>query len=326
MQKGQSVLVTGGAGYIGSWVVRRLLSAGYRVTIYDCLKFGGASLLGIIGHPALKFIKGDIRDVSRLRDALKGIDYVAHLAALVGEAACDLDPEETLAINFAGTKIVSESAIEAGVKRFIFFSTCSSYGVKDTTQLANENTTLKPVSLYAKTKIDSENFLLENVNRNLVLTVFRLATIHGPSARMRFDLIVNHFVRDAYLNGELDIFGPEMWRPLMWVGDAAQGVQLALEADEAKVGGEVFNLGATEANYQKKRIGEIIRDHFIPELKLKFSGSDKDLRSYRVDFSKIENKLGFKQTHDLESAIGHLLELLKTGIITDPNNSIYSNG
>ena len=320
-----TVLVTGGAGYIGSWVTRRLLETDFRVVVFDSLMYGGKSLLGVLGHPHLGFVKGDVRDLAALDAAMQGIDHVVHLAAIVGEAACNKSPEVAKAVNFVGTQNVARAARQNGVRRFIFFSTCSSYGVQDTTQMADEQTQLNPVSLYAETKIDAEKFLLDTANGGMICTIFRPSTVHGPSARMRFDLIVNHFVRDAFTTHRLLIYGPNMWRPLMWVGDAGKAVEMALRADEPLVRSEVFNLGATEANYRKREIGEIIKTQFIPDLELDYGGTDQDLRSYRVDFSKIRDRLGFTLSKTLEKAIGDILQMLETGIIGDVHSSEYRN-
>ena len=320
-----TVLVTGGAGYIGSWVTRHLLEAGFHVVVFDNLMYGGKPLLSILGHPHLSFVKGDIRDLAALETAMKGVDHVAHLAAIVGEAACKKSPEVTKAINFTGTQNVARAAMHNGVQRFIFFSTCSSYGVQDTSQMANEQTQLNPVSLYAETKIDSEKFLLDTVNGDMFCTIFRPSTVHGPSARMRFDLIVNHFVRDAFTTHKLLIYGYKMWRPLMWVGEAGQAIKLALCADESLVRNEIFNLGATEANYRKSEIGEIIKNKYMPDLELSYGGTDQDVRSYRVDFSKIRERLGFTLSKSLDEAIGDILQLLEANIIDDSQSPEYQN-
>lgn len=324
--KGQAtVMITGGAGYIGSWVVKSQLAAGNRVVVYDNLMYGGKSLVGALGHPQLQIIQGDIRDQAALNDAMGGVDHVVHLAAIVGEAACDKSPDDTRAINFGGTQNVAQAARQNGVRRMVFFSTCSSYGVQDTSQLADENTELNPVSLYAETKIDSEKYLQDSSDGIMSQTIFRPATVHGASARMRFDLIVNHFVRDAYANGKLMIFAPEMWRPLIWVGDPAQAIELALSAEDEVVRDQVFNLGASESNYRKGEIGEIIKEKFIPHLELEYRDTDSDTRSYRVDFSKIKDRLGFTSSKTLEQAIGDVYQVLSTGMIKNPFDQEYRN-
>ncbi|MBI5597127.1 MAG: SDR family NAD(P)-dependent oxidoreductase [Elusimicrobia bacterium] len=328
MSRPEKVLVTGGAGYIGSWVLRRLLAAGYEVTAFDSLMFNPASLLGVLGQPGFSFVKGDVRDRKAVDSALKGMDHVVHLAAIVGEAACNNDPERAKTVNIDGTKVVAQAAVDHKVKRMIAFSTCSSYGVQDTKVLAHEGTPINPVSLYAESKIAAELFLAEFLKGggDTFYTVFRPSTVHGPSARMRFDLIVNHFVRDAFLTKKLNIFGPDMWRPLVWVGDPAQAIELALKADPKVVRNQVFNLGGNAGNHQKRQIGEILKNRFFPELELEYGGLDKDLRSYRVDFTKIETHLGFRISRTLEECVGDIIELLANGLVKDPKSPEFSNG
>lgn len=327
MNQNETVLVTGGAGYIGSWVVSRLLGEGYRVISFDCLKFGGRSLLGVVGHPRFTFVRGDIRNAAEVKAVMKNVDYVAHLAALVGEAACKSEPEATKQINVEGTRIVTKTAVELGVRKIVCFSTCSSYGVQDTTRMANEQATLNPVSLYAETKIAGEKILFDAcAGRDIAGTILRPSTVHGPSARMRFDLMVNHFVRDAFVTGKLTILGPDMWRPLMWVGDAGKAILAVFRAEPKLVRNEVFNLGGVEGNYRKREIGDIIKRDFLPKLDLVIGQSDPDLRSYRVDFTKIESKLGFKLSKTLQEAIGDLCQMHRDGIIDDPSSALYQNG
>ena len=322
---GKAVLVTGGAGYIGSWVTRQLLEAGFHVTVYDALLYGGKSLVGVLGHPRLRFIKGDVRDQQHLREAMHGVTDVVHLAAIVGEAACNKAPEDARAINCTGTQQVVHAAREQGVRRLIFFSTCSSYGVQETTQVAHEETQLNPVSLYAETKIDAERFLRDTVrDGDLCYTIFRPATVHGPSARMRFDLIVNHLTRDACLDRKVAIKGADMWRPLMWVGDAGRAIVATVHAEERVIRNQVFTLGGTDANYRKREIGEILKAR-LPDLDLTCSASDADVRSYRVDFSKIRTRLGFTLSKPLDAAIGDILQLLETGIVEDSHSVEFQN-
>lgn len=321
----KKVLVTGGAGYIGSTLVRHLLVNKYDVVVFDNLLQGGDGVLSFLGCPSYKFIKGDIRNISEVKEALNDVDYVVHLAAIVGEPACRKYPEEAKAINLDGTRNVFDAAKTQGAKRFIFFSTCSSYGVKGSDALADENTLLNPVSLYAETKIEMEKYIVDNINNNMSYTIMRPSTVHGPSPRMRFDLIVNHFVKDAVLNKSLKIFGGNLWRPLIWVGDAARVVEIVLKADKLLVGNQIFNMGNIEANYRKSKIAEIIKYKYIPDLELEYEGEDQDLRSYRVDFSKIEKTLNFKLSKILSEAIYELIRLVDERIVIGINNKKYGN-
>ena len=189
--------------------------------------------------------------------------------------------------------------------------------------MANEETPLNPVSLYAESKISMENFLKKNYDPSLSFTILRPSTVHGPSPRMRFDLIVNHFVKDAFLNGSLEIL-VEVMR-LMWVGEVGRIVEKIINADEKVIKNQIFNLGNTDANKKKKDIAEIIKKNYLPNLNIKYLGKDQDLRSYRVDFSKIEKNLNFKLEKTLEKAIEELIFSLKNNVFKDPNSSKYKN-
>ena len=325
LKKRKKVLITGGAGYVGSSLARNLLFNNFDVVVLDNLQMGGDGVLCFLGYPGYEFYRGDIRNTNDIEKAIKGVDYVVHLAAIVGEPASNKYPEDTKTINLDGTKNIFTLAKNNGVRKFVFFSTCSSYGVQETDVLANENTPLNPVSLYAKTKIEMESFIKSEVDDNIFYTILRPSTVHGPSPRMRFDLIVNHFVRDAVLKGELEIFGGSLWRPLMWVGDAARAVEKVLNAEDSIVKNEIFNMGNTESNYKKSEIAEKIKFNFLHSLNLIFAGEDVDLRSYKVDFSKIENNLGFRHSKSLEQAISEILTLVDKKIVLDSNAKKYTN-
>jgi len=326
MGRTERVLVTGGAGYIGSWVTRFLLEAGYEVVVLDRLLFGGKSLEGVLGHPRFQFVHGDVRDEKALAAAIDGADRVVHLAALVGEAACKKNPDESRAVNVTGTRNVATAAIESGVKQLVFFSTASSYGVQDISVLADETSQLNPVSLYAESKIESEGILAKTFDgQKSYYSVFRPSTVHGPSARMRFDLIVNHLTRDAYLDHKVEIFGGSLWRPLIWVGDAARCVVSALQANADAVRNQAFNLGNHGGNFRKIQVAEILREKLIPDLQIVQQHDDPDLRSYRVDFSKIEKVMGFKVVKPIEAAMADIIQMLELKVVDDPYDHKYRN-
>ena len=321
----EKVLVTGGAGYIGSSVVRHLLIKGYDVHTIDNCSMGSDGIFSFIGYPNYTFYKGDIRNLNEVRHAMKNIDYVVHLAAIVGEPACRKYKHDAKTINIDGSKNVFNLSQELGVKRFIFFSTCSSYGVQDTNIMADENTELNPVSLYAETKIEIENYIKENISSDSCFTILRPSTVHGPSPRMRFDLIVNHFVKDSILNGELEIFGGSLWRPLMWVGDAGRAIEKVLISKKELIYNEIFNMGNTESNFQKIEIANIIKNKFLQNLKIISHKEDSDLRSYKVDFSKIKQKLDFNLEKSLEQSIEELIYICNHKLIEDYNHIKYRN-
>ena len=321
----KKILITGGAGYIGSCVSRYLLKKGYKVIVIDKLNFGSESLDDLQDNPKFQFKNCDIRNIELYKDHLKNSQAVIHLAALVGEKACKVNEEETNSINFLATLKLAEASANFGVKNFIFMSTASSYGVQDINQVADENTILNPVSLYAISKINSEKELLNKFSEKLNITIFRPSTVHGTSARMRFDLIVNHLVLDAFKKKQITILGPKMWRPLMWVGEPSRVFHNVLQSEESKIKSQVFNLGANGENFQKIEIAKLIKENFIPELKIDIIDKDSDLRSYKVNFDKISKELDYKPSKKIVEAMGEIFSSLKKNLYSDTNSQKYRN-
>jgi nucleoside-diphosphate-sugar epimerase len=312
------VLVTGGAGYIGSVLVRQLLKANYQVRVLDNLKFGGDALYDVMLHPEFEFMHGDIRNADDVNKALEGIDAIAHLAAIVGDPACKKFSEEANETNWSGSVALFDAAERAGVRRFVFASTCSNYGkMPDPDSFVTETSELNPVSLYAELKVKFEKFLLEEKkNSRICSTALRFSTVYGFSPRIRFDLTVNEFTRNAAINGEQEIWGPQFWRPYCHVDDLARAVILVLETGEEKVRANVFNVGSTEENYNKGMIiGEVCK--VVPGVKVNYVESAEDPRDYRVNFDKIKNELGYTITKKVPDGVNEIYTLLKTGIVTD---------
>ncbi len=320
------VLVTGAAGYIGSVLTRLLLDIGFYVKAYDILNFGGEALLDLFLNPEFEFIKGDVRDKELIDKVLDGVDYVVHLAAIVGDPACAVQPELAKEVNLEATKFLYTRANEKGIKRFIFASTCSNYGkMADSEEFVDETSPLRPVSLYARTKVEAEMFLLNQPRNNSAIpVVLRFATVYGISPRMRFDLTVNEFVKELVLGRELQVYGRQFWRPYCHVYDLARSVLLALESSQDKVAFEVFNVGDTAENYRKQMIvDEILK--VIPDAKIKYVHKEEDPRDYRVSFEKIKKQLGFTITRTLPQGIREIKEIIEKGIITNPDDSKYRN-
>jgi nucleoside-diphosphate-sugar epimerase len=320
------ILVTGGAGYIGSVLVRELLKAGYFVRVLDNLRFGGESIVELLNDPNFEFVKGDIRNDTDLTKALTGIDGVAHLAAIVGDPACAKEPELTKETNLIAAKRVYELANEAGVKRFVFASTCSNYGkMEDPYSYVDEESELRPVSLYAETKVAFEEFLLGQSRSNgCKPTCLRFSTVYGLSPRIRFDLTVNEFTKEVAMGRELVVFGEQFWRPYCHVIDLARSVLTVLEAEEEKVAFDVFNVGDTSENYQKQMIVDEIKKQ-IPEAKIKYVKRDEDPRDYRVSFEKINTVLGYKITKKVPEGIAQTIQVIQDGFLNDPDEGKYKN-
>jgi len=323
----KKIVVTGGAGYIGSVLVRLLLEDGHEVKVVDTLEFGGESVVELLNNERFTFVKGDVRDEALMQSALQGMDAVAHLAAIVGDPACAKQPELTRSINLDGSKRVYELANAAGVKQFIFASTCSNYGkMDDPDGYVVETSTLAPVSLYAETKVEFEQFLLSHKDQDVtcVPTCLRFSTVYGLSPRLRFDLTVNEFTKELALERELVIFGEQFWRPYCHVVDLSRSVLAVLNTSPEKVAFEVFNVGDTSENYQKKMIVDEIKKR-LPDAKISYVERHEDPRDYRVNCDKIRDVLGFKITKTVPDGIDQILQVVQDRFIQDPDSQRYHN-
>lgn len=319
-----NILVTGGAGYVGSILTPMLLARGHRVRVLDSLMHDGRSLLGVWAHPGFEFQLDDLRDRKAVRNAVFDIDTVIHLAAIVGDPACARQPNLAREVNLDASLMLLEESKKAGVSRFLFASTCSNYGkTSDSQQYVDETSELRPVSLYAETKVAVERALLES-NGNMCKTVLRFATIFGVSPRMRFDLTVNEFTRDLITKKHLLVFGQQFWRPYVHVRDIARAIDRGLCAPVEKVNNEIFNVGSTTQNYQKQQLVELIHP-YAPDASIEFVHKDEDPRDYRVSFSKIHDQLDFDITLTVENGICEIARLLKQGLIQDVESAKYRN-
>jgi nucleoside-diphosphate-sugar epimerase len=325
------VLITGGAGYIGSLLASELLRANYRVTVLDSLLFGGESLVPFLHHPHFHFVKADVTEPRAVKDSVKDgwqkPDAIVHLAAIVGFPACQaVGKPVAWRYNVEATKMVFGQAADMGVERFVFASTYSNYGLSPDGKPVTEESPLNPQSLYAETKIAAEDFLLGQLNAPCAPLLFRFATLYGLSPRTRFDLIVNQFVLDAFTKRELVIYQRGYSRSFVHIRDAVRGVIIGLEAEQPKIHGEVFNLGTDHGNYSKDDIVQLvlkrIPETFVEYKDLTFGG---DMRDITVSFAKIKNVLGFDTTLDVDDGIRELLFALKTGIIRNPTDEKYRN-
>ncbi len=320
------ILVTGGAGYIGSVLTRQLLEKGYNVRVLDSLMYGGEPIIDMFNYPNFEFVKGDVRNRADVEKAMENIDCVAHLAAIVGDPACAVDPELSRTVNLEGSKLLYEVANAKGAQKFVFASTCSNYGkMDDPGAFVNEESKLAPVSLYAETKVATEQFLLSQPkDNNCKPTCLRFSTVYGLSLRPRFDLTVNEFTKELALGRELVVFGEQFWRPYCHVYDLARSVVTVIEAPEEKVAFDVFNVGDTRENYQKQMIVDEIKKQ-IPDAKVTYVSKNEDPRDYRVEFTKIKEKLGFELMFTVPDGVKQIKEVLEAGFILNPDDNKYKN-
>ena len=320
MSKFSNILVTGGAGYIGSVLTRKLVLSKYNVTVLDSLIFGQDGISDLVSNNSVKLFVGDIRNKKIITDVLKDVDCVIHLAAIVGEPLCSKIPVAVKQINELATKQIIDSCRKAGVQRFIFASTCSNYG--SALETVNEDTPLEALSLYSETKVKSESNVLNSQDENFEPCVLRFATAYGLSPRMRFDLLLQEFIRDALIDKKISIFGPNHWRPLVHVDDIASSCITAIE-NSKNISGEIYNVGDNEQNYTKKDLAEMVQKH-IPSSIIEVTEAKQDPRNYKVSFDKIRNKLNFKVSKTVEDGISEILNKIKDGEL-DPRDSEFSN-
>lgn len=314
------ILITGGAGYIGSVITNLALNAGHEVKAVDVLWFNKQIPLVHYNNPAYQFIKADICNTAITESLVSDVDFIVHTAAVVGDPASKLFPELTRQINYDATINLINKAEEKGVKGFVFFSTCSNYGISD--GMATEESALNPLSLYAETKVDVERYLMDKV-KNLDWVIGRLSTVYGISPRMRFDLTVNDFALNAFKKKYLDIFLPKSYRPYIHVFDLAK-VVLKIIDNFPTVKNNVFNIGFMGENYQKIQIADAVCQ-YIDGVKIDILKEGGDMRDYQVDFGKLKKYLNLKNVYNVDSGLKQIIEILNSGLISDPDLNVYYN-
>jgi len=318
---GKHILITGGAGYIGSVAAQVFLEAGHRVSVVDTLWFDKNVPLCHRDNPNYTFYNGNIDDSGLLGRIMEGgIDYIMHAAAVVGEPASRKFPELTYKVNYESSVKLIKNMQNTGVKGLIFLSTCSNYGMSD--GMATEDSPLKPLSLYAETKVNVEKYLMESA-KGPDWVICRLSTVYGISPRMRFDLTVNDFTMNAYTKKYLDIFLPESRRPYIHVSDVAFAAREILKNFE-KVKNNVFNIGFNKENYRKIEIARAVKE-LMPETNIDIVKKGSDLRDYQVDFSKLQKFLDIKNRFSVKKGIGEILRSLKDRSITGLSQNHYYN-
>lgn len=319
------ILVIGGAGYIGTHTVDLLLKRGSPVRVLDRLMYGNEPIREFVGNPNFELIEGDVTDIAKLAQAMNGASAVIHFAGLVGDPACAVDHEFTRHTNIIATRMAKDVAQAMGIRRFIFASSCSVYGVSE--QEVCEMDALNPVSLYAQTKIDSERELLAALRDEFFVTVLRFATVFGDSRRPRFDLVGNLFTAQAMTDGLITVIGPGQCRPFIHVRDLARAVIKVLDADPIQIQNQVFNVGDKRLNMTILQLAEKVRDVCVQyrEVTISVSDNPEDRRNYRVSFDKIQSVLGFQAETLIEPGIKEMALAFQNGRYGPYRDQVYSN-
>ncbi len=318
----KNVLVIGGAGYIGSALLPKLLEKGYQVRLLDLLLYGTEPIESCLTHPHLEIIQADFRQIDRVVEAMRDIDAVVHLGGIVGDPACELDENLTIDINLMATRMIAEVAKGSGVGRFVFASTCSVYGASE--HNLDERSQLNPVSLYARSKIASEKVLQKMASEHFCPVILRLGTIYGLSGRTRFDLVINLLTAKAVMDGEITVFGGDQWRPFLHVDDAARAIMDVLAAPLDLVHNQTFNVGSNEQNYTINQIAGIIQQH-VPSAEIVRKGDGADRRNYWVNFNKISRALRFQPSWTVDQGVEQVIDAIQSGRVLDYRDAKYSN-
>lgn len=324
----KKILLIGGAGYVGSVITSHFLKIGFEVVVLDNFIYNNqASIMPYVGDPMYRFVKGDFTNSSDLEKASLGVEQVVILGGLVGDPITKKYPADSEKINDIGIKkCIDFFDNKKDIKKLIFISTCSNYGLIKEDELADENFKLNPLSLYAKAKVSAEAHLLSKKGKtSYSAVILRFATAFGLSPRMRFDLSISEFVRDLYFGKELLVFDENTWRPYCHVRDFAKLIELVIQADDEKVYFEIFNAGGEKNNYTKKMIVDTIQK-VIPDSKITYGANGSDPRNYKVSFNKVKSILGFEPEYNIETGIKELTEALNNGLYKDSLSNINSYG
>jgi nucleoside-diphosphate-sugar epimerase len=345
-----TVLVTGGAGYVGAPLCQELLASGRRVVVLDSLLHGQGPVAEGLERSGAHVLRGDLRDAGARRRALQGVAAVVHLAAIVGDPACARDRRLSQAVNVEATSAVIGEAEASGVQLFVFASTCSNYGrIADPSVAIDEQGELRPASAYASQKVAMERMLVGAAANGrepqtgaplaagegggpgarasasgMRAICLRLATVYGVAPRMRFDLTVNEFTRELWANRRLEVYGERFWRPYVHVGDVARAVRAVLDEPSGRLDGQVFNVGCSAENYRKLDLVQAIRAQTSGGV-VAYVHSEEDPRDYRVSFEKIRRELGFRATMRVPDGIHEVLMALSSGAWRNPYDDALRN-
>jgi nucleoside-diphosphate-sugar epimerase len=311
----KTVLITGAGGYIGCRLVDYLQDKGYKIKALDRFFFGKERLQSVLKSSQVEVIEEDIRFFDP--EILKDVDVVIDLAALSNDPAGELDPVKTWSINYLGRFRVATLAKFMGVKRYVFPSSCSVYGFQE--DVVSETSSVNPLTTYAKANYKAEVDIKRLADKNYCVVILRFATVYGYSPRMRFDLAINGMVRGFFKNGKIPILRDgTQYRPFVHVMDVCKAIHLAMEADDEKVNGEVFNVGSNEQNVQIFELAQRVATAIGVEFNYEWYGFP-DHRSYRVNFDKIKEVLNFYPDYTIEDGAREIYEALKSGKL-DPDD------
>ena len=308
----KKILVTGGAGYVGTSLLPLLLEEGHEVTVFDNLMHGGNQLLPFFRNKNFHFIKGDITLKKDLAKAVKGKDLIIHLAAIVGFPACKNNPELAVNVNVHGTANLIE--VSDPSQKILYGSTGSNYG--KVTDICTEETPLNPLSLYGETKTKAEKMLLDRGN----VIAYRFATAFGVSPRLRLDLLVNDFANKCHRDGYLVVYEKHFMRTFIHVSDMAESFIFAIKKFD-KMKNNVYNVGSSIMNFSKEQVCNMISEKTNAFIHFEEIGQDADKRNYVVSYDKI-NKLGFETKVSLEEGIDEILKALKIIDVVNPYANI----
>jgi nucleoside-diphosphate-sugar epimerase len=321
MSRPHRVLVTGGAGYLGSVLCPKLLDAGHRVTVLDCLFFGREPVAALLSRPGFEVLEGDIRDETLVERTLASgsFDRVIHLAAISNDPSSELDPAITRSVNLDATAHLMKTSRAAGVERLVFASSASVYGIKEDPDV-HESLPLEPITLYARYKAEGEAILRGLIGPGFEGVAVRAATVCGYSPRLRLDLTVNILTYQAVCEGRIRVFGGSQLRPNVHVEDLTDFYVQILDAPG--VSGASYNV--SHSNASVREIAEIVRARVDPALPIETVPTD-DLRSYHLSSEKARRELGFVPRRPLDSAVDDLAAALRDGRVGDPASPRYRN-
>jgi len=318
------ILVIGGGGYLGAVLVESLLKEGYFIRILDSFIYGKKAVKKYTDDKRVEIIAGDIRNIETVNSVMIDIDCIIHLAAVVGDPASKIRPEQTVETNYLAAQMIAAASKLNGIHRFIYASTCSVYGVGK--NILDEDAPLNPISLYARTKISSEESIMNLSDHSFKPVIMRMSTLYGYSARMRFDLVVNTMTMSAFTEGQINVFGGNQWRPLLSLKDAAEAY---IKVIKTNTGNRIYNVGSENQNYRISEVAGLVKQGIKEasgkDIPVNVEGDSVDARNYRVSFKRIQEELGFNVKYTIPEAAKEIWQKLESKEIKNPKQKVYYN-